>query len=234
MGRPKPKQSDLVAKGNTSDTFGMDEMLEATASKTVSHLYSDATRTMYTGHVARGHEYLQNFNNGEFKDAISELSEQTPTAILAFIAFKCEREDKSFKTAEAIRSAFKQYFRDTHRCQGTVWQQESDGRWTGNPVYERTLTNYYTSLKKQYGRENVTRQSLPMSYQDLTVIMLYLQSPGNMFIQSVGKDFCLFFQAFAATGFCLWTRYVSCRIVLFVAAGSSFAYSIPYFCISRS
>ncbi|KAK3821359.1 MAG: hypothetical protein J3Q66DRAFT_367072 [Benniella sp.] len=146
MGRPKTNQSDSAAKGITNDTFGIDEMLEAAASKTASHLYSDATRSMYTGHVARGHEYLQNFNNGEFEEALNDLIEQTPTAVLAFIAFKCEREDKSFKTAEAIRSAFKQFFRNSHHCQDGSRQAE-----------DRLLTPYHSFASPDHRNEELVR-----------------------------------------------------------------------------
>ncbi|KAF9960865.1 hypothetical protein BGZ65_011609 [Modicella reniformis] len=43
-----------------------------------------------------------------------------------------------------------------------------------------------------------------MSYKDLSVIMEHLQKPE--IIKRNGESLCLFFQAFAATGFCLWTR----------------------------
>jgi hypothetical protein len=194
-------------KVNNDDAFGMDQMLETTAAKTASHLYSSNTRIRYDGHVSRGKEYLQNFSNGELKEAFNVLSGQTPTALLAFVAFKCEHSGYSYKTAEGIRSAFKQYFRDTFQCQGEEWRLDFSGQWVGNPVFEQNFTNYLISLKKQYGRENQTRQSVAMSYQDLATIMEYLQKSDT--IQELGKNFCVFFQAFAATGFCLWTRYMT-------------------------
>ncbi|KAF9986831.1 hypothetical protein BGZ65_006066 [Modicella reniformis] len=39
------------------------------------------------------------------------------------------------------------------------------------------FTNYFKSLKNKYGRENVAKQSLPMSYKDLSVITEHLQKP---------------------------------------------------------
>jgi hypothetical protein len=38
------------------------------------------------------------------------IGEVTPKALHAFVVYKCEILDNSYKTAEAIRSAFKHYF----------------------------------------------------------------------------------------------------------------------------
>ncbi|ORZ10268.1 hypothetical protein BCR41DRAFT_423825 [Lobosporangium transversale] len=60
------------------------------------------------------------------------------------------------------------------------------------------------SLKKRDGRNGQSKQSLAMSYKDLTKLMEHLQEPDV--IAKHGEGLCLFFQAFAATGFTLWTR----------------------------
>jgi hypothetical protein len=38
------------------------------------------------------------------------IGEVTPKALHAFVVYKCEILDNSYKTVEAIRSAFKHYF----------------------------------------------------------------------------------------------------------------------------
>jgi hypothetical protein len=42
--------------------------------------------------------------------AFDIIGEVTPKALHAFVVYKCEVLDNSYKTAEAIRSAFKHYF----------------------------------------------------------------------------------------------------------------------------
>ena len=42
--------------------------------------------------------------------AFDDIGEATPKALHAFVVYKCEVLDNSYKTAEAIRSAFKHYF----------------------------------------------------------------------------------------------------------------------------
>jgi hypothetical protein len=133
----------------------MGEMLEGATPKTASYPYSSDTRTSYAEQVQRGKEHFKKLNNDELKEAFNGLSEQTQTALLVVIAYK---------TAEAIRSAFKQYFRDTLNCQGDIRRRDMDSG-SGSQC-----SNHITTLKKQYGCENQTRQSLPMSYKDLTTI----------------------------------------------------------------
>ena len=42
--------------------------------------------------------------------AFDSISEYTPKALHAFVVYKCEITGLSYKTAEGIRSAFKNYF----------------------------------------------------------------------------------------------------------------------------
>lgn len=42
--------------------------------------------------------------------AFDNISEYTPKALHAFVVYKCEIEGCSYKTAEGIRSAFKNFF----------------------------------------------------------------------------------------------------------------------------
>jgi hypothetical protein len=42
--------------------------------------------------------------------AFDVIGENTPKALHAFVVYKCEIMETSYKTAEAIRSAFKHYF----------------------------------------------------------------------------------------------------------------------------
>ncbi|ORZ12510.1 hypothetical protein BCR41DRAFT_423150 [Lobosporangium transversale] len=163
--------------------------LDAAKTKT-AHRFATKTKTSYSGHVERGKRYALTMG-GEYSAAFDELSEVTPIVLLAFVAFKCDQNSLSYKTAEGIRSSFKQYFKDQFKCQG-------------NPVYDQSFEDYMLSLKKRDGRNGQSKQSLAMSYKDLSKLMEHLQKPDV--IAKYGEGLCLFFQAFAATGFTLWTR----------------------------
>ncbi|KAF9960864.1 hypothetical protein BGZ65_011608 [Modicella reniformis] len=117
----------------------MQEALDAAAAKTASHIYNPRTQVNYAGYIQRGKTYLEHFNDGKYSQAFDVLSVQTPTALLAYAAFKCEITKFSFKTAEAIQSALKRYFRDELGCQGEFWRQDSNGQWIGNPVFEQAF-----------------------------------------------------------------------------------------------
>ncbi|KAF9971190.1 hypothetical protein BGZ75_001974, partial [Mortierella antarctica] len=161
------------------------------------------TTVNYSGHVQRALKYATELDDPEWKTAFTTLSSITPTVLLAFIASKCEQSGYSFKTAEGIRSAMKRYFIEKFGCQGETWSCDND-KCIGNPVYEPTFSDYFRSLKNRDGRTGVSKQSLAISYADMAKLMNYLQD--NATIEKESEGLCLLFQAFAATGFVVWTR----------------------------
>ncbi|KAF9984407.1 hypothetical protein BGZ65_000445 [Modicella reniformis] len=193
--RPQKPTSAIDMQVKTS---GIQDALQAAADTTANSLYNNKTRTSYHYYVKRGKEFLASLEDAELSSAFDVLGKSTPTALIAFVAHKCDLVDTSYKTAEAIHSSFKQHFRDHLKCQGDFWRQDVNGQWIGNPVHDQQFDNYMTSLKKQCGRSNIARHRLSMSYTDLSVIMEYLQRPE---VASQGESICLFFQEFAATAF---------------------------------
>ena len=126
---------------------------------------------------------------------------------MAYVASKCqgqEGEGLSYKTAEGIKSGLKHYFKTELGCLTDSWTCDSDGNCTGNPVHEEAFERYLQSLKNRDGRAGTSRQSLAMSYSDMVMLMEHLQDPVTIAERTEGL--CLLFQAFAATGFTLWTR----------------------------
>ncbi|KAG9061244.1 hypothetical protein KI688_007582 [Linnemannia hyalina] len=179
------------------------EALNAAAKSTEAHLYSKGTSRSYQGHVKRALEYAAATADPEYKTAFTTISAHTPTVLLAFIASKCEQSGCTFKTAECIRSALKQYFEATFNCQGDTWYCDDLNNWTGNPVFDPTFVKYYKSLNRD-GRSGVSKKSLATSYRDMTKLIGHLQDSTT--IEKETEGMCLLFQAFAATGFTLWTR----------------------------
>ncbi|KAG0351487.1 hypothetical protein BGX24_007840, partial [Mortierella sp. AD032] len=179
------------------------EALNAASKSTDAHFQSSGTKTSYWGHAKRALEYAAATADPEYQTAFTTISAHTPTVLLAFVASKCDQSGYTFKTAEGIRSAMKQYFETTFNCQGGTWYCDDLNNWTGNPVFDPTFVKYYKSLKNRDGRAGVSRQSLATSYRDMTKLMGNLQDKET--IEKETEGMCLLFQAFAATGFTLWT-----------------------------
>ncbi|KAK7691284.1 hypothetical protein QCA50_004677 [Cerrena zonata] len=140
-----------------------------------------------------------------FREAFDIIGTNTPTALRLYTAYKCEHNNLGFPTADGIRSAFKQYFELVHLCQGEHWRlNEHTEKWEGNPVYQIEYKAYHESLKNRDGRTGTSTQALPMHPNDLKVIFLWLDSPDA--IKQLGELRILYFKAFAATAFTLWTR----------------------------
>ncbi|KAG0253683.1 hypothetical protein DFQ27_007267 [Actinomortierella ambigua] len=118
---------------------------------------------------------------------------------------KSEKDDKpkSLSTAEAIRAAWKLYYRQTFKVQDG-WRVEENGKCIGNPVDDIDLSQYIQTLRKQHKRERVIRHSIAINLQSMERLMAYLDRPDVREDHGLAK--CLFFQAYAATGFYLWTR----------------------------
>ncbi|KAF7971898.1 hypothetical protein HWV62_35312 [Athelia sp. TMB] len=53
---------------------------------------------------------VREYDPGEWATAFDVIGEVTPKVLHAFVVYKCEVLENSYKTAEAIRSAFKHYF----------------------------------------------------------------------------------------------------------------------------
>lgn len=189
---------------HTADAFMVEEALSAAAKSTETHLYSKGTSRSYQGHVKRALEYAAATADPEYKTAFTTIFAHTPTVLLAFIASKCEQSGYTFKTAEGIRSALKQYFETTFNCHGDTWYCDDLNNWTGNPVFDPTFVKYYKSLKNRDGRSGISKQSLATSYRDMIRPMMHLEDRTT--IEQETEGMCLLFQAFAATGFTLWTR----------------------------
>ncbi|KAF9993511.1 hypothetical protein BGZ79_001792 [Entomortierella chlamydospora] len=181
---------------------GIRNALDTAPQATKDHRYSKKTRSIYQGHIERGKKYASKFQ--EMEDAFDKISHATPMMLRAFVSFQCQENNFSHKTAEGIRSAFKQYFQETFGCQGNTWKCDEDGNWSGNPVFDPPFVEYMASLKNRDGRSGVSKQSLPMSYNDMKGLMDYLQKEDT--IDQHTEGLCLLFQAFATTGFTLWTR----------------------------
>lgn len=167
---------------------------------------NNKTQTNYNRLVQQGRVFISKLTEGELATSFDVLNERTPVALQSFIAFECNENNKSFKTAEAIRSAFKQYFHDKFHCQGDCWRKDSDNQWIGNPVYDQQFTSFMDNLRSGYESFRSSSPSVPMTYYDLSVIMKHLQDP--KYIDQYDTSVNLLFQAFAATAFTLWARYV--------------------------
>ncbi|KAF9174742.1 hypothetical protein BGX20_009991 [Mortierella sp. AD010] len=175
--------------------------LGAATQATKDHQYSKKTKSTYQGHIDRGKAYAARFP--EMKDAFVNISYATLMMLRAFVSFQCQENNYSHKTAEGIRSAFKRYFQETFGCQGDTWKCDEDGNWSGNPVFDPPFVEYMASLKNRDKLSGVSKQSLPMSYNDMKNLMSYLQKEET--IGQHTESLCLLFQAFATAGFTLWT-----------------------------
>lgn len=183
------------------------EALAGAAQTTEDHLYSKKTKTNYKGQVTRALAYAAAQTEPGWRNAFTKISSLTPTVLMAYVASKCqghEGEGLSYKTAEGIKSGLKHYFKTELGCLTDSWSCDSDGNCTGNPVHEEAFERYLQSLKNRDGRAGTSRQSLAMSYSDMVTLMEHLQDPATIAERTEGL--CLLFQAFAATGYALWTR----------------------------
>ncbi len=178
------------------------ELQHTAAQTTDDWLFANRTKSNYDGHINRGKAFLGSMGD-DFANAFDSITADTPVALRMFLSYKCDHEQCSFKTAEGIRSAFKTYFRDILQCQGEFWEELSDGRFRGNPVYEQSFMNYYKSLSKRDGRIGESTQSLPMLYPDMVKFMYYVESSESSDLSSEERNLI---RVFAATGFTLWTR----------------------------
>jgi hypothetical protein len=73
-----------------------------------------STSDAYNRSVKEGKAWVAEWAGGVevsgLASAFDVVNENTPKALHAFVVYKCEIMENSYKTAEAIRSAFKHYF----------------------------------------------------------------------------------------------------------------------------
>ncbi|KAJ6533640.1 hypothetical protein B0H19DRAFT_1081055 [Mycena capillaripes] len=172
---------------------------------------SSRTKKGYANYVKSGKKWLVDWTaEGRLDDEISadvfdSITDQTPLALRALTAYKCEHLERGFASAEGLRSAFKDYFERVCGCQGEFWKYNAHTqKWEGNPVFESGFKAYYESLKNRHNRTGTATQALPMLPADLKIIMEYLDSGEAIKYFTVTQR--LFFKAFATTAFTLWTR----------------------------
>ncbi|KAG9060719.1 hypothetical protein KI688_009789 [Linnemannia hyalina] len=208
---PSPPTVDTEVKGKGKEpkvlVSNAKEALTGAAQTTEDHLYSKKTKTNYKGQVTRALAYAAAQTEPGWRNAFTKISSLMPTVLMAYVASKCQGQEGdglSYKTAEGIKSGLKHYFKTELGCLTDSWSCDSDGNCTGNPVHEVAFDRYLQSLKNRDGRAGTSRQSLAMFYSDIVTLMEHLQNPATIAERTEGL--CLLFQAFAATGFALWTR----------------------------
>ncbi|KAG0374536.1 hypothetical protein BGX24_010264 [Mortierella sp. AD032] len=212
----------------------------AAASKTAHQRLSKGTKSNYDRYIKQGRANAETINKAGMLDTIRP---EVPSILKAFIASKreeiarqeqvelevvlqAEENDpgaakKIVGTAEQIRAAWKYYYMMERNCQYGGWRLDERGRCFGNPVDEIQLSKYVQTLRKQYkyNREYVIKQSLAMTLQGLTKMMKYLDHPDIRMKYGLGHY--VFFQAYATTGFYLWT-----------SLGSQLVWAIFWCCLS--
>ncbi|KAK7006849.1 hypothetical protein R3P38DRAFT_2470568, partial [Favolaschia claudopus] len=175
--------------------------------QTTDEWYKTArTKNGYANYVKSGKKWLEEWTSEGrlddeiLADAFDVIGEHTPLALRALNAYKCEHLERSFASAEGIRSAFKDYFERVCGCQGDFWKYNSHTqKWEGNPVFQSGFKTYYESLKNRHNRTGTATQALPMLPADLKVIMAYLDSDEGAKAFTVTQR--LYFKAFASTAF---------------------------------
>lgn len=227
--RPRKQKTDVK--------FSLQEAIEAGGKVTDEFYQSARTKINYTGNIKRANEFLvRQIEEGElteeYRDAFLSVKACTPSALYIYVSYLCDKKKYTYKTAEGVRSAFKNHF-DDMGFKGDDWKETCPGVWQGNPVFERQFAKLMKSLKHQNGRNGTSKQSLPMLYKDISKLMAHLEDPATIKEHGVGA--CLMFQAFAATGFTLWTRYTDCsfanstRFYASLTCFYSSAYAVVFF-----
>ena len=74
------------------------------------------------------------------------ITENTPLNIRAFMVFKAETQNRKFGTADRIRSAMKNYYKEKPFCRADGWNR-SDA--SGNPADCLNIKHYLQGLKKK-------------------------------------------------------------------------------------
>jgi hypothetical protein len=103
----------VVATTNLPSTSSLLE----NSRQTMDEWYKAArTKQGYANYVKSGKKWLEDWTSeGRLENEISEkafdiITDQTPLALRALTAYKCEHLERGFASAEGLRSAFKDYF----------------------------------------------------------------------------------------------------------------------------
>lgn len=256
---PLPPSSDRSQSSPPAPAMSKKARLLSQSKETTEQWYkSKRTLKGYAGYVKAGRGWLVDAfpeeeqegdedgrlldedENAEMRTGFDVLSESTPLALRLFTTYKTEVDNCKFKTAEGIRSAFKDYFARcvvlyslhlpsfSHMtdsvlgCQGDFWRLNAySGQWEGNPVFEPTYNAYYESLRNRARKTETTNQALPMLPKDLKIIINYLDSQEGK--QHFSETKRLYFKAFATTAFTLWTRsfvhfqLIPCQLLIYLS-----------------
>jgi hypothetical protein len=108
----------------TSSIPSYSSLNQLSQEKVAAWFRATSTSEGYKRYVKEGKEWVQkwakeidkakgtkeSWMGSELSLAFDVIGETTPKALHAFVVYKCEVLDTSYKTAEAIRSAFKHYF----------------------------------------------------------------------------------------------------------------------------
>ncbi|KAJ7087564.1 hypothetical protein B0H15DRAFT_982779 [Mycena belliarum] len=210
--KPVGAKKTHAQKSPTLPTIPSASSLLNNSQQTTDEWYkSKRTKKGYANYVKSGKKWLVDWTaEGRLDDEISadafdEITAETPLALRALTAYKCEHLERGFASAEGLRSAFKDYFERVRGCQGEFWRYNSHTeKWEGNPVFENGFKTYYESLKNRHNRTSTATQALPMLPADLKIILEYLDSEEAIKYFTVTQR--LYFKAFATTAFTLWTR----------------------------
>ncbi|KFH71305.1 hypothetical protein MVEG_01605 [Podila verticillata NRRL 6337] len=159
----------------------------------------------------------------DMASAFDRLSRKTALALRGYIAVSYQ-EQHSYSDIENIRDDMKHYFEDNFGCHGTDWvfvpdqagetvegdqdQDEEQGQWAGNPVFDTDLVNLMQELQeksKKAERARQTQRRTALGYDDMSKLMRHLQKPETIHAEGVGR--CLLLQALASVAFTLWLTF---------------------------
>ncbi|KAJ6617090.1 hypothetical protein B0H10DRAFT_1948607 [Mycena sp. CBHHK59/15] len=192
----------------TSELPSASSLLYNSQQTTEKWYKSPQTKKGYGNYVKSSKKWLVDWtakgclHNEISADAFDNITAQTPLALRALTAYKCEHLEWGFASAEGLCSTFKDYF---EQCQGDFWKYNlHTEKWEGNPVFESGFKSYYKSLKNHHNRTGTATQALPMLPADLKIIMEYLDSEEAIKYFTLTKR--LYFKVFITTTFTLWTR----------------------------
>ncbi|KAJ7128266.1 hypothetical protein C8R46DRAFT_1237037 [Mycena filopes] len=210
-GRKKAAKKAAQTSSSGSNLPSASSLLNNSQQTTDDWYKSPRTKKGYASYVKSGKGWLTDWTaedrlDDEIScDAFDVITAQTPLALRALTAYKCEHLERGFASAEGLRSAFKDYFERVCGCQGDFWKYNAHTeKWEGNPVFEPVFKAYYESLKNRHNRTGTATQALPMLPSDLKIIMEYLDSPEAIKYFTLTQH--LYFKAFVTTAFTLWTR----------------------------
>ncbi|KAJ7149449.1 hypothetical protein C8R43DRAFT_1128452 [Mycena crocata] len=208
--KPRTKATSS-ASARSSGLSSASSLLNNSQQTTDEWYKSPRTKKGYGNYVKSGKKWVAEWTGeGHLDDEISadafdNITAETPLALRALVAYKCEHLERGFASAEGLRSAFKDYFERVCGCQGDFWRYNPHtDKYEGNPVFESGFKTYYESLKNRHNRTSTATQALPMLPADLKIIMEYLDSEEAIKYFTLTQR--LYFKAFVTTAFTLWTR----------------------------